>query len=106
MTWYKYDDYGWYIGELEAGSTDTSRATELAPQSLSTDAEVGQLHSWLPSLNVLTMWLTTLSQSRGLCCRNKCTVGYQGESLRSSSQRKSGANGSMIQVGQPSAADR
>lgn len=45
MTWYKYDDYGWYIGELEAGSTDTSRATELAPQSLSTDAEVGQLRS-------------------------------------------------------------
>lgn len=43
MTWYAYDDYGWYTGVLTG--SDTVRATELAPQSLSTSTEIGNLRS-------------------------------------------------------------
>ncbi len=45
MTWYKYDDYGWYIGELPESSTDTSRATEMVPQVVSTSTEIGGLRA-------------------------------------------------------------
>ena len=38
--WYRYDDYGWYAGDIIG--TDTSRATQLEPQSLAIHNNVGQ----------------------------------------------------------------
>ncbi len=37
--WYRYDDYGWYAGDIIG--TDTSRATQIEPPSLSISSEVG-----------------------------------------------------------------
>ena len=37
--WYRYDDYGWYAGDIIG--TDTSRATQIEPPSLSISNEVG-----------------------------------------------------------------
>lgn len=37
--WYRYDDYGWYAGDIIG--TDTSRATQIEPPSLSIRNEVG-----------------------------------------------------------------
>lgn len=38
--WYRYDEYGWYAGDIIG--TDTSRATQLEPQSLAIHNNVGQ----------------------------------------------------------------
>lgn len=38
--WYRYDEYGWYAGDVIG--TDTSRATQLEPQSLAIHNNVGQ----------------------------------------------------------------
>src|SRR5687768_6953643 len=40
---------------------------------------------------------------RGAACRNSRIVGYHGESVRSRSQRQSGADGSMTQTARPKA---
>lgn len=38
--WYRYDEYGWYAGDMIG--TDTSRSTQLEPQSLAIHNNVGQ----------------------------------------------------------------
>ena len=41
MTLYKYDESGWYVGELLEGISDTSRTTDKVPPILSVSEEEG-----------------------------------------------------------------